>query len=168
MEKNHQRGPFFLGKAHFKGPSFILLGNFFLAALGSYLLAPREENPINTQDKKGQKLFERPSTELILFIDLTFPYSSKESPKAFTLLTENKKVLIQKAFLLSDQFEEERDLSLNSGQRKYLIAFPSASLKLLTPHLGKKLWGIPLIPERGRKTLQFIPKNRKRAYEISF
>lgn len=152
----------------FKKPSIILISNLFLAVLGSCLLSTTKRDPSNHSNQIDQKYFEQSSTKLTLLINLAFPYNPTDKPKPLSLLDENKKVIVEKAFLLPQISNKEQPLSLEINEAKYLVALPTKSLGVLIPHLGKRLWGVPYIPKDLRVKEEKTQKNKKESYEISF
>ena len=151
-----------------KNSSIILLGNFFLAILGSCLLSSTKKDPLNSSRLTGKKYFDQKSTELNLFITLTFPYDSRSGPKPFSLLDESKKTLVKKAFLLPQIKNKGSAWSLENNQKSYLVAIPTKNLKALIPHLGKTLWGFPYVPIKNGDKKKEVQKDKKESYEISF
>ena len=151
-----------------KNSSIILLGNFFLAILGSCLLSPTKKDPSNSSRLTGQKYFDQKSTELNLLIALAFPYDPRSGPKPFSLLDERKKTLVKKAFLLPQIKNKGSAWSLENNQKSYLVAVPTKNLKALIPHLGKTLWGFPYVPIKNGDKKKEVQKDKKESYEISF
>ena len=151
-----------------KNTSIILFGNLFLAFLGSCLLSTTKRDPSNHNNQIDQRYFEQPSTKLTLLISLAFPYDPTDKPKPLSLLDENKKTIVEKAFLLPQISNKERPLSLESNETRYLVTLPTKSLGALIPHLGKKLWGVPYVPKDLKVKEEKTQKNKKESYEISF
>ena len=151
-----------------KNSSIILLGNFFLAILGSCLLSSTKKDPLNSSRLTGKKYFDQKSTELNLFIALAFPYDPRSGPKPFSLLDERKKTLVKKAFLLPQIKNKGSAWSLENNQKSYLVAIPTKNLKALIPHLGKTLWGFPYVPIKNGDKKKEVQKDKKESYEISF
>ena len=168
MKENHQKGLPFLRPLSLKNLSMILLGNIFLAILGSCLLSPTKKDPLDRSSLTGQKYFDQKSTELNLFISLAFPYDPRSGAKPLSLLDENKKILAKKAFLLPQINSEESAWSLENNKKKYLVAVPTKTLKDLIPHLGKTLWGVPYVPIGSRGIKREVQTDKKKPYEISF
>ena len=112
--------------------------------------------------------FKQPSTKLTLLIGLTFPHNPKEGPKPLSILDENKKIIVRKALLLPQINNKEHVLPLENTESRYLVEVPTKSLEDLTPHLGKKMWGLPYIQEWPIGKKKEIQNKKRKPYEISF
>ena len=168
MKKNHKEGFPFFKKLSLKNSSLIFLGNFFLAVLGSCLLSTTKKDTPGHSNQINQKHFDQPSMKLTLFVSLTFPYDPIEGPKPLSLLDENKKIIVKKAFLLPRTESREQALSLENIETRYLIEVPTKSLKALIPYLGRKLWGLPYVQNEVGSKKKGIQTNREEPREITF
>ncbi len=112
--------------------------------------------------------FKQPSTKLTLLIGLTFPHNPKEGPKPLSILDENKKIIVRNALLLAQINNKEQALPLENTEARYLVEVPTKSLEALTPHLGKKMWGLPYIQKPPADKKKETQNKKRKSYEISF
>lgn len=119
-----------------------------------------KEEKIQATSLTPERVFHENYERLNLPLELKIVYSSQDREIPISIFTEDKKLLVKKAFLHPELSSEKND------EKEFVIEIPKISLEKVIAYQGSKLLVYPEIQMHETKPLALAPRGEE--YEITF
>ncbi len=146
----------------------LVSSNLLLFLLFSFLGKTQEVPPPVPTNKRA---FHSQHQKLALQLELNVVYSADEAEIPIALYTENKKLLVSRAYLHPEKISQKEDLANTSDmnpkeeKEKFIVEIPDEKLESLIAYQGEKLLAYPAHHLIQKQSPKHLPGE---TYEISF